>query len=105
MWLLMQQEGIPKDCVLAMGNTYSVKEFVEGAFVYKGINITWSGDGLDEVGIDQKGNMRVTIDPKYYRPHDVTLLLGDSTKARTELGWKFEYDTLDSLVEDMFEGH
>lgn len=105
MWLMMQQEGIPKDYVLAMGNTYSVKEFVERAFAYKGINITWSGNGLDEFGTDQEGNVRVKIDPKYYRPHDVTLLLGDSTKARTELGWKFEYDTLDSLVEDMFEGH
>ena len=104
MWLMMQQKGVPKDYVLAMGNTYTVKSFVERAFRYKGITIEWSGEGLDEIGKDTDGIVRVRINSKYYRPHDVNLLLGDSTKAREELGWTVAYDTIDSLVEDMFEG-
>ncbi len=101
MWLMMQNKT-PKDYVLATGKTYTVKEFVERAFKFKGFQIYWENSGLEEQGIDQNGIIRIKISKKYYRPCEVDLLLGDSTKAQTELGWSFEYDTLEKLIEDMF---
>ena len=101
MWLMLQQEN-PDDFVLATGETYTVREFVEKAFAFKKYNIRWEGEGLDEVGVDQNGTIRVKINPKYYRPCEVDLLLGNAKKAEKELGWKREFDTLDKLIEDMF---
>ena len=101
MWLMMQMEN-PSDYVLATGKTYTVKEFIEKAFKFKGFAISWNNTGLHEEGIDQNGIIRIKISEKYYRPCEVDLLLGDSTKAQKELGWTFKYDTLDKLIEDMF---
>ncbi len=102
MWMMLQQDK-PDDFVLATGKTYTVREFVNRAFAYKGYTISWSGLGLNEIGIDQNNKIRVKINPKYYRPCEVDLLLGDPTKAKEELNWSLEFDTLDKLIKDMFE--
>ncbi len=68
----------------------------------KKYKIRWKGEGLDEIGVDQNGTTRVKINSKYYRPCEVDLLLGNASKAKKELGWKREFDTLDKLIEDMF---
>ncbi len=87
MWLMLQQQT-PKDYVIATGRNYSVREFVECAFAYVGIDIEWQGSGVDEVGIDRAtGRPIVIIDPVYFRPTDVEILLGDATRAQQELGW------------------
>lgn len=86
MWLMLQQD-VPDDFVLATGETHSVREFVELAFSVDGHTITWQGSGVDEVGVDESGRVVVTINPKFYRPSEVDLLIGDPTKARTKLGW------------------
>ena len=104
MWLMLQQEK-PNDYVLATGKTFTVREFVERAFDFKGFKIKWKGEGIKEVGVDQNGIIRVKVNEKYYRPCEVDLLLGDPTKAEKELGWKREYDTLDKLIIDMFNGN
>lgn len=102
MWLMLQQET-PDDFVLASGKTHTIRHFIEKAFEHKGIKIEWSGEGMDEVGKDtQTGTTRVKINPKYFRPCEVQFLLGDATKAREKLGWTFEYDTLEKLIENMF---
>ena len=101
MWLMLQQEK-PNDYVLATGETFTVREFVERAFDFKGFKIKWKGKGINEVGVDRNGTTRVKINEKYYRPCEVDLLLGDPSKAEKELGWKREYDTLDKLIVDMF---
>jgi len=88
MWLMLQQEK-PQDFVIATGETHTVREFVELAFAEVGITIEWQGSGVNEQGIDAKtGRVLVKVDPKYFRPAEVELLLGDPTKAETELGWK-----------------
>ncbi|MBU1213099.1 MAG: GDP-mannose 4,6-dehydratase [Alphaproteobacteria bacterium] len=87
MWLIMQHHS-PDDFVLATGETRTVREFVEAAFKIVDIELEWSGKGVDEKGIDRKsGQVLVSIDPRYYRPTEVELLLGDATKAKRELGW------------------
>ncbi len=87
MWMILQHDT-PDDFVLATGETRSVREFVEAAFRCVDIQIDWKGTGEDEVGIDRKsGRTLVSIDPRYYRPTEVELLLGDATKAREVLGW------------------
>jgi GDPmannose 4,6-dehydratase len=101
MWLMLQQDK-PDDYVLATGKTYTVREFIERAFAFKGYKIHWEGEGLKEVGVDQNDIIRVTINAKYYRPCEVDLLLGDPTKAERVLGWKREFDDLDKLIEHMF---
>ena len=101
MWLMLQNKT-PIDYVLATGKTYTVKEFVDRAFKFKGYEIIWKNSGLEEEGVDQNGITRIKISDKYYRPCEVDLLLGDSTKAQTELNWTFKYDTLDKLIQDMF---
>lgn len=96
MWLMLQQE-IPNDYVLATGQTYSVREFVELAFKEIGIAIEWQGKGIEEIGINAaNGKTLVCIDPKYFRPTEVDLLLGDATKAKQALGWtpKISFQTL-----------
>lgn len=88
MWLMLQQES-PKDYVLATGETHTVREFVELAFKEVGIDIKWTGDGIEEKGIDKKtGRILVEINPRYFRPTEVDLLLGDPAKAKKELGWE-----------------
>jgi GDPmannose 4,6-dehydratase len=90
MWMMLQQEQ-PEDYVIATGETHSVREFVELAFRNAGIDIVWRGSGLDEKGIDAaNGKEIVYIDPRYFRPTEVNLLLGDPTKAREKLGWTSE---------------
>ena len=100
MWMIMQQNN-PDDYVVGMGVMHTVKEFVEKAFSYKGFSITWSGSGVDEVGTDQDGVVRVKVNSKYFRPCEVDLLLSDPAKIKS-LGWKPQYD-LDSLIAEMFE--
>ena len=88
MWMMLQQDK-PGDYVLATGETHSVREFVELAFAQIGITIAWQGQGVDEKGIDAAtGRELVLIDPVYFRPTEVDLLIGDPTKANTVLGWK-----------------
>ena len=100
MYLMLQQDT-PDDYVIATGEQFSVRQFVEKCAPYFDMKIKWIGDGIDEIGIDENtGNTVISIDPIYFRPAEVESLLGDSTKARTELNWKPEYD-FDSLVEEM----
>lgn len=101
MWLMCQQEK-PDDYVLATGETHTVKEFVELAFAVVGRTITWVGEGVDQVGQDQDGNIVVRVDPKYFRPTEVDLLLGDPAKAKKNLGWERKVD-FPSLVKEMVE--
>ncbi len=90
MWLMLQQDE-PDDYVLATGRTARVRDFVEAAFGHVGVSIVWRGEGADEVGIcAESGRVRVRVDPRYFRPADVDLLLGDSAKARERLGWRHE---------------
>ncbi len=87
MWRIVQHD-VPDDFVLATGETHSVREFVELAFAVVGRAIEWSGGGIEEVGVDAKGGQTlVRIDPRYFRPTEVDLLLGDPSKAREKLGW------------------
>jgi GDPmannose 4,6-dehydratase len=100
MWLMLQQDK-PEDFVIATGEQYSVKEFVEKCAPYYGLKIRWEGAGLNEVGINTFNNkVIVRVDPKYFRPAEVETLLGDSSKARSVLGWTPEHD-FDALVRDM----
>jgi len=102
MWLMLQQDR-PDDYVLASGKTHTIRSFIEKAFAFKGIKIEWSGEGLSEVGKDAAdGTTRIKINSRYFRPCEVDFLLGDSSKARERLGWTFEYDTLEKLIEEMF---
>jgi GDPmannose 4,6-dehydratase len=88
MWRILQHVT-PDDFVLATGETRSVREFVERAFAEVDIGIGWRGEGVDEVGVDRKsGRVLVQIDPRYFRPTEVDLLIGDPSKARRELGWQ-----------------
>ena len=103
MWLMLQQ-GQPDDFVIATGETHSVREFVELAFKYVGIDITWQGTGVEEQGIDVvTGKVLVHIDPRYFRPTEVELLLGDPTKAKEKLGWQAE-TSLQELINMMVKG-
>ena len=85
-WLMLQQEQ-PEDFVIATGVQYSVRDFVNAAAKELGIVMTWQGQGIDETGTDQNGNVIVKVDPRYFRPTEVETLLGDPTKAREKLGW------------------
>ena len=87
MWLMLQQPE-PEDYVIATGKTHSVREFVEEAFGCAGFDIRWSGKGVDEVGVDRKTNKTlVRVDPLFFRPAEVDILMGDCGKAREKLGW------------------
>ena len=100
MWLMLQQEK-PDDYVIATGEQYSVRDFVEASAEYFGMKIEWQGEGLDEVGIDRfTKKVVVRVSDKYFRPAEVESLWGDPTKAKEVLGWKPKH-TFDSLVEDM----
>jgi GDPmannose 4,6-dehydratase len=102
MWLMMQQEK-PEDYVLSTNECHSVREFVEMAFDVVGMKISWEGENEQEIGRDQDGNVRVRVDSAYYRPTEVDLLLGDSTKARKNLGWKPKV-SFPELVREMVLG-
>lgn len=99
MWMILQQDT-PDDYVLATGETHSVREFVELAFAEIGTTLKWSGTGVDEKGVDQaSGKTLVEIDPRYFRPTEVDLLIGDPTKAHTKLGWKHQTGFKDLVAE------
>ena len=88
MWLLLQQEK-PQDCVIATNETHTVREFVELAFKEVGVDIQWRGTKAQEQGYDRAtGQLLVDVNPRYFRPTEVELLWGDSTKAETELAWE-----------------
>ena len=88
MWLMLQQDT-PEDFVIATGETHSVREFIEAACSELDIALTWQGTGVDEVGIDAKtGKTIITINPHYFRPTEVDLLLGNPAKAKAVLGWE-----------------
>lgn len=92
MWRILQQD-IPQDYVLATGETHSIREFCELAFKEIGTTIEWRGDGVDEIGVDaESGKTLIKINAQFFRPSEVDLLLGDPTKAETELGWKRKID-------------
>ncbi|MBR2524917.1 GDP-mannose 4,6-dehydratase [bacterium] len=100
MWRILQQDH-PDNYVLATGVTTSIRDFCKMTFEELGIDLEFVGEGVNEKGIDKAtGNTLIEVDPRYFRPAEVDLLLGDSTKARTELGWKPTYD-LRALVKDM----
>ena len=100
MWLMLQQDE-PDDYVIATGEQYSVRDFVDAAAPYFGMNIEWMGEGLDEVGYDWNTKRPVIkVDPKYFRPAEVQSLLGDATKAKEKLGWEPE-TSFTELIEDM----
>ena len=100
MWLMLQQDS-PEDYVIATGQQYSVREFVEKSADYFGMDIVWQGEGLDEIGIDRNtGRVVIKVDDKYFRPAEVESLLGDATKAKEQLGWEPKI-SFDELVEDM----
>ena len=100
MWLILQQPT-PQDYVLSTNEYHSVREFVEKSFALKGFIIRWKGSGTNEIGYDMAtGRELVFVSDAYFRLSEVDELLGDSTKARTELGWVPEY-TFDTLIEEM----
>ena len=105
MWRMMQQET-PDDYVLATGETHSVREFVEKAFTRAGLTIKWKGPTgtTEEVGVEEGNENRVLvkIDPQYFRPTEVDLLLGDPTKAKNKLGWESQ-TSFQQLVEEMVD--
>lgn len=102
MWLMLQQEN-PDDYVIATGETHKVREFVELSFKHVGIDIEWSGEGVDEIGRDKvTGKIVVKINPEFYRPAEVELLLGDPSKAKKNLEWELEV-SFSELVKRMVE--
>jgi GDPmannose 4,6-dehydratase len=111
MWLILQQEK-PEDFVIATGITTTVRDFIKMAFSEVGIEVAFSGEGVNEIAKIAKctnplyqvavGTEVVAVDPRYFRPTEVELLIGDPTKAKEQLGWKLKYD-LPALVKDMME--
>ena len=95
MWLMLQQEQAD-DYVIASGETHSVREFVELAFRAAGHTIHWEGEGTNEIGIDETGRVVIRVNPVFYRPAEVDLLIGDASRAKTLLGWtqKVDFETL-----------
>ncbi|MGB3947225.1 MAG: GDP-mannose 4,6-dehydratase [Bacteroidia bacterium] len=102
MWLMMQ-EKTPDDYVLATGKKITVRQFVELAFAEVGINIKWEGKGVEEKGINTATNqVIVEVDPRYFRPTEVDLLIGDASKAKNTFGWQPKH-TLEQLVKEMVQ--
>lgn len=105
MWMMLQHDT-PDDYVLATGETHTVREFVEKAFAHAGTTIKWMGETgtVNEIGVDANDESRVLvrIDPRYFRPTEVDLLLGDPSKAKRVLGWEAKLG-FEGLVKDMME--
>lgn len=102
MWRMLQQEQAD-DYVLATNKTIEVRAFVSMAFKELGIEVEWKGKGVDEIGLNKaNGDVLVKVDPKYFRPTEVDLLIGDASKAKRELGWEPTY-TVEELVKDMVQ--
>ena len=102
MYLMLQQEK-PDDYILSTNEYHTVREFIERSFALKGYNIKWKGEGVNEIGFDENtGKELIFISDKYFRPAEVEELLGDSTKAKKELGWTLKY-SFDELVREMVE--
>ncbi|KAL3083359.1 hypothetical protein niasHS_011161 [Heterodera schachtii] len=100
MWMILQQDS-PDDFVIATGRNYTVRHFVELAFKEIGETIIWEGEGVDEVGREkEKGTLRVRVNPKFYRPTEVELLIGDPSKAKKQLGWEPKVE-IEELVKEM----
>ena len=103
MWLMLQQDE-PDDYVIATGEQHTVRDFTEKAFAANGIEIRWEGSGVDEKGYDAKtGKMLVCVNPQWFRPTEVDNLLGDPTKAKSELGWNPQKTSYEELVRIMAE--
>lgn len=103
MWLILQQDK-PDDFVVATGEYHTVREFCTLAFHHAGIELQWQGDGIDEKGIDKAtGKVLVEVDPRFFRPTEVEHLLGDPTKAKTQLGWNPRKTSFEQLVKIMTE--
>ncbi len=99
MWLMLQQPE-PEDYVLATGRTHSVRDFAERAFARVGVELAWDGVGVEEKGIDRRtGRELIAIDPRYFRPTEVDVLVGDASKARARLGWRHETGIGDLVAE------
>ena len=102
MWLILQQDT-PEDFVLSTNEYHSVREFIEKAFALKGFKIMWKGEGVNEIGYDEFTKRElIVISEKYYRPAEVEELLGNSTKAREQMGWTTQY-TFDQLLQEMVD--
>ncbi|MDQ1694178.1 MAG: GDPmannose 4,6-dehydratase, partial [Acidobacteriaceae bacterium] len=99
MWRMLQQPT-PQDYVIATGQQYTVREFVERAAEPLGFGLHWEGTGAGERGIDAEGRVIIVVDPRYFRPAEVETLLGDASKARRELGWEPRISFAD-LVSEM----
>jgi GDPmannose 4,6-dehydratase len=109
MWMMLQQDA-PDDFVVATGESYSVREFVERAFEEIGVAIRWQGKGIDEIGVVESisdstphinaGNILIRINKRYFRPTEVDFLLGDPSKAKAKLGWEPTI-SFDKLVREM----
>lgn len=100
-WMMLQQEK-PQDFVIATGEQYSVREFVQRCAALLELELTWSGTGIDEKAVDKDGNVVVAVDPRYFRPTEVETLLGDPAKAKTVLGWT-PRTPFSQLVKEMIE--
>jgi len=98
-WLMLQQDQ-PEDFVIATGEQYSVRDFVDATARELGIKIRWEGQGVDEKGYDEQDKCIVAVDPRYFRPTEVETLLGDASKAKQKLGWT-PRTSFDELVTEM----
>ena len=102
MWRMLQQDT-PDDFVLSTGKTYSIKEIVEMSASHLGMTIEWQGEGINEIGIWKEKNTHIIeIDQKYFRPSEVDLLIGDSTKAKEILGWRSKL-SLEQILKEMID--
>lgn len=102
MWLMLQQDK-PDDFVLATGKMYSIRDMIEIAFSYKGFNIKWKGEGINEIGYDENtGKELIVVDKKYFRPAEVEQLLGNPAKAEKILGWKAK-TSINELLKEMVD--
>ena len=100
-WMMLQQEK-PQDFVIATGQQYSVREFIQRCAERLDMDLTWSGEGVDEKAVNSRGEVVVAVDPRYFRPAEVETLLGDPSKAKRELGWTPRI-SFDQLVTEMVD--